>query len=91
MTNNKNPKEYARQYVDSPSEDTDVVGYSPSIDYSFDRINWKHYTVGNDITIPTDGKVYLRGNNDYFSVYDYDNYDDVLYYHNFVFERHIIC
>lgn len=37
MTNNKNPKEYARQYVDSPSEDTDVVGYSPSIDYSFDR------------------------------------------------------
>lgn len=37
MTNNKNPKEYARQYVDSSSEDTDVVGYSPSIDYSFDR------------------------------------------------------
>lgn len=37
MTNNKNPKEYARQYVDSPSEDTDVVGYSPAIDYSFDR------------------------------------------------------
>ena len=37
MTNNKNPKEYARQYVDRPSEDTDVVGYSPTIDYSFDR------------------------------------------------------
>ena len=37
MTNNKNPKEYARQYVDCISEDTDVVGYSPSIDYSFDR------------------------------------------------------
>lgn len=37
MTNNKNPKEYARQYVDCTSEDTDVVGYSPSIDYSFDR------------------------------------------------------
>ena len=37
MTNNKNPKEYARQYVDRSSEDTDVVGYSPSIDYSFDR------------------------------------------------------
>ena len=57
------------------------------IDYSFDRINWKHYTVGNDITIPTDGKVYLRGNNDYFSVYDYDNYDDILYYHYFEFEN----
>ena len=37
MTNNKNPKEYARQYVDEKSEDTDVVGYSPSIDYAFDR------------------------------------------------------
>lgn len=37
MTNNKNPKEYARQYVDCVSEDTDVVGYSPAIDYSFDR------------------------------------------------------
>ena len=37
MTNNKNPKEYARQYIDRASEDTDVVGYSPAIDYSFDR------------------------------------------------------
>lgn len=37
MTNNKNPKEYARQYVDELSEDTDVVGYSPAIDYAFDR------------------------------------------------------
>lgn len=37
MTNSKNPKEYARQYVDRASEDTDVVGYAPSIDYSFDR------------------------------------------------------
>ena len=57
------------------------------IDYSFDRINWTHYTVGNDITIPTDGKVYLRGNNYYFCVYDYDNYDDILYYHHFEFEN----
>lgn len=37
MTNSKNPKEYARQYVDRESEDTDVVGYSPSISYAFDR------------------------------------------------------
>ena len=57
------------------------------IDYSFDRVNWKHYTVGHNITIPTDGKVYLRGNNDYFSVYDYDNNDDILYYHYFEFEN----
>ena len=57
------------------------------IDYSFDRKNWTHYTVGNDITIPTDGKVYLRGNNDYFSVYDYDNNGDTLYFHYFEFEN----
>jgi hypothetical protein len=37
MTNSKNPKEYTRQYVDRESEDTDVVGYAPSIGYSFDR------------------------------------------------------
>lgn len=37
MTNSKNPKEYSRQYVDRESEDTDVVGYSPAISYSFDR------------------------------------------------------
>ena len=37
MTNSKNPKEYARQYVDEDSERADVVGYAPSIDYSFDR------------------------------------------------------
>lgn len=37
MKNSKNPKEYSRQYVDKESEETDVVGYSPSIDYSFDR------------------------------------------------------
>lgn len=37
ITNSKNPKEYSRQYVDRESEDTDVVGYSPAISYSFDR------------------------------------------------------
>lgn len=37
MTNSKNPTEYSRQYVDRESEDTDVVGYSPSVSYSFDR------------------------------------------------------
>lgn len=36
-TNNKNPKEYSRQYVDCAAEETDVVGYAPSMDYSFDR------------------------------------------------------
>ena len=37
MINSKNPKEYSRQYVDRESEDTDVVGYSPAVSYSFDR------------------------------------------------------
>lgn len=37
LTNSKNPTEYSRQYVDKASQDNDVVGYSPSIAYSFDR------------------------------------------------------
>lgn len=37
MTNGKNAKEYNRQYVDKESDDTDVVGYSPATEYSFDR------------------------------------------------------
>ena len=64
------------KYAAEPSTPIDI-------DYSFDRINWTHYTVGNNITIPTDGKVYLRGNNDYFSVYQ----KKLLYYHHFEFEN----
>lgn len=37
LTSSKNPKEYSRQYVDRASEDTDVVGYAPATEYSFDR------------------------------------------------------
>lgn len=37
LTTSKNPKEYARQYVDEESERTDVTGYAPAIEYSFDR------------------------------------------------------
>lgn len=33
----KNPKEYTRQYVDEDFERSNVVGYSPSISYAFDR------------------------------------------------------
>lgn len=32
----KNPKEYTRQYIDEDGEQTDVVGYSPSMSYNFD-------------------------------------------------------
>ncbi len=33
----KGPIEYSRQYVDQEFEQSDVVGYSPSISYSFDQ------------------------------------------------------
>lgn len=36
MSDSKNATEYSRQYVDEPSERTDVVGYASSIDYEFD-------------------------------------------------------
>lgn len=37
FTGNKNPIEYNRQYVDEPIQQTDVVGYAPTIDYAFDK------------------------------------------------------
>lgn len=37
ITNTKNPKEYSRQYVDRDTETSDVVGYAPAKEYSFDR------------------------------------------------------
>lgn len=37
LSYSQNPKEYSRQYVDEDFERTDVVGYAPSISYSFDR------------------------------------------------------
>lgn len=35
----KNPKEYTRQYVDEAFERSNVVGYSTSVNYSFDYDN----------------------------------------------------
>ena len=43
----KNPKEYSRQYVDEEFEQTDVVGYTPSISFGFDR--FKDDAVHDDI------------------------------------------
>lgn len=43
LSNAKNPKEYSRQYVDEDFERTDIIGYSPSIGYAFDRYD------GNDV------------------------------------------
>lgn len=36
LSTSKNSTEYARQYVDRDMEETDVVGYSPSMGYNFD-------------------------------------------------------
>ena len=37
ISTSKNPREYSRQYVDEEFEQTDVVGYNPSISFGFDR------------------------------------------------------
>ena len=39
FSQNKNPIEYSRKYVDEQTERNDVVGYAPSISYSFDRFS----------------------------------------------------
>lgn len=36
---NKNPVEYSRRYIDEKTERNDVVAYSPSISYSFDKFS----------------------------------------------------
>lgn len=36
FTENKNPKEYARQYINEAAERTDLVGFAPSVTYAFD-------------------------------------------------------
>lgn len=38
FTVNKNPAEYSRKYVDESFEQSDVVGYSPSVSFSLDVI-----------------------------------------------------
>jgi len=37
MDTSKNPIEYTRRYIDESFEQTDVVAFSPSISFSFDR------------------------------------------------------
>lgn len=39
LTQNKNPQEYSRKYVDEATQRTDVTGFSPQVDYAFDRHN----------------------------------------------------
>jgi len=52
LTTSKNPQEYSRQYVDEEITQTDVVGYSPSISYSFDM--YSQSEVHKDIAEITD-------------------------------------
>ncbi|MDE5583707.1 MAG: hypothetical protein K2J08_08380 [Ruminococcus sp.] len=54
FSHSKNPIEYSRQYVDEPFQQTDVVGFSPSYDYAFDK--HKNLAVQNDIIKITDGE-----------------------------------
>lgn len=42
MNKSMNPQEYSRNYVDVPSEITDVTGYSPNIEFAFDRYTGDH-------------------------------------------------
>lgn len=37
FSQSKNPIEYSRQYTDEPFQETDILGFSPSIDYAFDK------------------------------------------------------
>lgn len=36
FTENKNPKEYARQYINEAAERTDLVGFASGVTYAFD-------------------------------------------------------
>lgn len=54
ISTSKNPKEYSRQYVDEEFEQTDVVGYTPTISFGFDR--FKGNAVHDDIAAIFDGE-----------------------------------
>lgn len=49
ISTSKNPKEYSRQYIDEEFEQTDVVGYTPRISFSFDQFenNEVHADIAN--------------------------------------------
>lgn len=62
LSEGKNSIEYSRQYVDEASERSDVVGYSPAIDYELDRytndpVHEKIATITDDEIVGTDAQV----------------------------------
>lgn len=55
LSQSKNPIEHSRQYVDEPFQETDVIGYSPSISYAFDL--HRNCEVQADIVSITDNEL----------------------------------
>ena len=55
FSTSKNAKEFTRSYVDEAFEESDVLGYSPSISYSFDQHIGN--AVHDDIVKITDGEL----------------------------------
>lgn len=55
LTQNKNPIEHNRQYTDEPFQETDIIGYSPSISYAFDL--HRNCEVQKDIVNITDNEL----------------------------------
>lgn len=55
MDTAKNPVEYTRRYIDESFEQTDVVAFSPSISFSFDR--YSDNPVHNDIVALADNEI----------------------------------
>lgn len=55
LTQNKNPIEHNRQYVEEPFQQTDVIGHSPSISYAFDL--HRNCEVQQDIVNITDNEL----------------------------------
>lgn len=58
----KNPIEYSRKYVDEDFERSDVTGYSPSMDFSFDQIkdDAAHIDIANIIDNELTGSAAVR-------------------------------
>lgn len=55
MDTAKNPVEYERQYIDEAFKQTDVVAFSPSVAFTFDRFYGN--PVHDDIVALSDGEV----------------------------------
>jgi hypothetical protein len=54
LSGSKNSMEYSRQYVDEEFETTDVVGFSPSVDFGFDQ--YKNDPVHEEMVEILDGE-----------------------------------